>query len=67
MSKFVVKKDGELFTYSNYEDIRTDFDHVIEFSPTMPEPPHNEEQHQEMEKWGDRLAILMEKERASSN
>lgn len=67
MSKFVVKKGGELFTYTNYEDIPLDFDHVIEFSPDMPEPPHTEEQHEEMEKWGDRLANLMEIERAISN
>ena len=67
MSKFVVKKSGKLFTYNNYEDIPHDFDHVIEFNPTVPEPPHTEEQHEEMEKWGDRLAVLMEIERARSN
>ena len=67
MSKFVVKKGGELFTYTNFEDIPLDFDHVIEFSPDMTEPPHTEEQHEEMEKWGDRLADLMEIERAISN
>jgi len=67
MSKFIVKKDGELLTYTKYEDIPSSFDHVIEFMPTMPEPPHTDEQHAEMEQWGDRLAELMERERASSN
>jgi hypothetical protein len=67
MSKFVVKKNGELLTYTSYEDIPSNFDHVIEFMPTMPEPPHTEEQHEEMEKCSDRLAELMERERASSN
>ena len=56
-----------MVTYTNYEDIPLDFDHVIEFSPDMPEPPHTEEQHEEMEKWGDRLADLMDIERAIRN
>ena len=67
MSKFVVKKNGELLTYTEYDSIPSNFDHVIEFSPTMPEPPHTDEQHEEMELWNGRLEKLMEIERASSN
>ena len=59
--------DGELNTYTKYEDIPEDFDHVIEFKPEIPEPPHTEEQHEEIEQWNLRLQKLMEKERASSN
>jgi hypothetical protein len=63
----VIIVDGELNTYTKYEDIPEDFDHVIEFKPEIPEPPHTEEQHEEIEQWNLRLQNLMEKERASSN
>lgn len=59
--------NGELNTYTEYEDIPETFDHVIEFSPEVPPPPHTEEQHEEIDKWNFRLQALMEKERASSN
>ena len=67
MHKFVVMKNNELFTYTNYEDIPLDFDHVIEFNPTIPPEPHTEEQHKEIEQWPARLEKLMEIERARSN
>jgi len=67
MHKFVIKVNGILETYTNYDDIPDTFDHVIEFSPEVPEPPHTEEQHEEIDKWNFRLQALMEKERASSN
>jgi len=65
----VVKRNGVLETYTEYEDIPLDFDHVIEFKPTVPEPPHTEEQHEEIEQWNNRLQDLMKRERenASSN
>jgi hypothetical protein len=65
--KFVIMVNGELNTYTEYEDIPETFDHVIEFSPEVPPPPHTEEQHDEIDKWNFRLQALMEKERASSN
>ena len=65
--KFVVKRNGELLTYTQYADIPKDFDHVILFEPEVPEPPHTEEQHDEIEQWNDRLKELMEIEYASSN
>jgi len=67
MHRFVIKVNGELNTYTKYEDIPEDFDHVISFKPEIPEPPHTEEQHEEIEQWNLRLQKLMEKERASSN
>jgi len=67
MHKFVIKVNGELKTYTQYEDIPEKFDHVIEFSPEVPPPPHTEEQHEEIDKWNFRLQALMEKERARSN
>ena len=65
--KFVVKRNGILETYTEYDDIPNDFDHVISFEPEVPEPPHTEEQHDEIEQWNDRLKELMEIEHARSN
>ena len=66
MHEFVVMKNNQLFTYTNYEDIPLDFDHVIKFRPQIPEGPHTEEQHEEIEQWNTKLQRLMEIERASS-
>jgi hypothetical protein len=65
--EFVVKRNGVLETYVNYDDIPTDFDHVIKFLPEIPPEPHTEEQHEEIEKWPARLQKLMEIENARSN
>ena len=65
--EFVIKRNGVLETYTEYEDIPDNFDHVIKFVPEIPEPPHTDEQHEEIESWNDRLQALMEKERARSN
>lgn len=67
MHRFVIMKNNELFTYTNFEDIPLDFDHVIEFNPEVPPEPHTEEQHEEIEQWPARLERLMEIERARSN
>jgi hypothetical protein len=66
MHKFVVMKNNELFTYTNFEDIPSDFDHMIEFLPEIPPEPHTEEQHQEIQQWNGKLQQLMEIERARS-
>ena len=65
--EFVLLIDGELKTYTSYEDIPEVFDNVIKFVPEIPEPPHTEEQHEEIENWNDKFQKLMEKERARSN
>ena len=67
MHEFVFKINGKLVTVNSWEDVPNTFDHVIKFAPEVPEPPHTEEQHEEMNKWNDRLQTLMEKERASNN
>jgi hypothetical protein len=68
LHKFVIMVNGELKTYTNYDDIPETFDHVIEFIPDVPEPPHTEEQHDDIDKWTFRLHELMEREKyASSN
>jgi len=66
MHEFVVKRKGKLETYTEYEDIPDDFDHVIRFLPEVPEGPHTEEQHAEIATWNDKLQQLMEIERARS-
>ncbi len=65
--EFVLLVKGELKTYTNYEDIPDKFDNVIKFIPEIPDGPHSHNEHEEIEKWNERLQLLMEKERASSN
>ncbi len=69
MAEFVFRKGTELITYTNWEYVPTnlDFDHVIKFIPDIPSAPHTGEEHEEMEKWNERLQTLMEIENASSN
>ena len=66
MHKFVVMKNNAMHTYTDYDAIPNDFDHVIEFLPEVPEGPHTEEQHEEIEQWNRKLQKLMEIERAGS-
>ncbi len=69
MHEFVIKDKGQLVTYTEYEAIPNEFDHVIKFLPEVPPEPHTEEQHKEIEQWNIKLQELMKKERsyASSN
>ncbi len=69
MHKFVIKEKGKLVTYTQYDEIPNEFDHVIEFAPEVPPEPHTEEQHEEIEQWNTKLQELMKRERyyASSN
>jgi hypothetical protein len=65
-SKFVIMKSGELHTYTEYDEIPTEFEHVIEFSPEIPPPPHSDEEHEILEQWHHKFLKLMEIEYASS-
>jgi hypothetical protein len=60
--EFVVLLNGELKTYTKYEDIPERFDNVIRFIPKIPEPPHTHEQHEEIDSWNERLQELMKRE-----
>ena len=51
MHEFVIKDKGQLITYTEYEAIPNEFDHVIKFLPEVPPEPHTEEQHEEIEQW----------------
>ena len=66
--EFVVLRKGVLETYNKYEDIPENFDHIIKFLPDIPDGPHTDEQHEEIESWNEKLQELLKKERnASSN
>jgi len=65
--EFVFIIDGETKYFSDFRDIPEDFDHVIKFVPEIPDGPHTDHQHDEIDEWNQRLQKLMEKERARSN
>jgi hypothetical protein len=67
MHRFVVMRNGELETYTEFEAIPRDFEHVIEFAPEIPPGPHTDQQHEEIEQWNDRLQELMRIEHARSS
>lgn len=65
--RFVIMISGRLQEFDRYDDIPDAFDHVIEFSPEIPPPPHTEAQHQEIGRWHDLFLELMRREHASSS
>ena len=65
--EFVILLNGELVTYTRYEDIPERFDNVIRFIPEIPEPPHTHEQHEEIDSWNGRLQELMKRETNGRN
>jgi hypothetical protein len=68
-NEFVIKTDGKLETYTEFDSIPNKFDHIIKFAPEVPEPPHSDEQHKEIESWNTKLQELIKRENsyASSN
>ena len=62
MHKFVFLINEELKTFTTWESIPDDFDHIIEFVPEIPDGLHTHEQHEEIEKWHKRLQMLIDKE-----
>ena len=64
---FKIMVNRKVNTYSRYEDIPEVIDHVIVFDPEIPPPPHNKQDHDEIDLWKDRFKDLMERERASSS
>ena len=60
--EFVILNNGKLETYTNFNDIPEIFDNVIKFVPEVPEPPHTDEQHEEMEQWPNKLKQLIQRE-----
>jgi hypothetical protein len=64
--RFVIMHNNQLSEYAEYEQIPSEFDHVIEFAPEVPPGPHTDQQHQEIDQWQIKFEKLMEIEYASS-
>ena len=47
--EFVIREGSAIITYEDFDEIPMEFDNLISFKPIAPEPPHSEEDHQEME------------------
>lgn len=62
-SKFVVKRNGVLEEYSDFNKIPWDFDHLICFKPELPPLPHTEEEHKLLNEWNNKLQALIKIER----
>ena len=62
---FVILKDNKRLKFTNFDDIPSSFNHLISFVPDYPEPPHTEEQHEEMSTYQSKLRELLN--RASGN
>jgi hypothetical protein len=60
--KFTILIDGNLVTYDKYEDIPESFENLIEFIPEIPDGPHTEDQHEEIDQWNSKLKELMQRE-----
>ena len=61
--EFVIREGSAIITYEDFDEIPMEFDNLISFKPTAPEPPHSEEDHQEMDTYNAKLQELMKRER----
>ncbi len=57
--RFVVRVEGGLKTYNDYNEIPSNIEDVISFEPDVPLGPHTPEEHEEIEHWQYRLQLLM--------
>lgn len=64
--RFVIMQDDQLYEYTEYDQIPSAFDHVIEFAPEIPPGPHTDQDHEEIAQWPIKFERLMEIEYASS-
>ena len=60
--KFVVRIGRDILIFNTYEEIPQSFDNLIEFNPDIPEEPHTEEEHQELDTLNDMLPALLRRE-----
>tara|TARA_B100000287_G_C20233295_1_gene623006 strand:- start:66 stop:299 length:234 start_codon:yes stop_codon:yes gene_type:complete len=60
---FTISDNGKLVTYNRLGDVPDTFDFLIKYEPTIPEPPHNQEQHDAMELYPTYLANLLTREK----
>lgn len=64
--EFIVMIDRKLVTYTNFDDIPEQIEHVIKFLPDVPvedpETGHTVEEHEFMDTFTPKLQELMERE-----
>jgi len=60
--KFVVLLDGQVVTYTKFEDIPEKFDNLTEFRPDEPPSPHSHEDHELLATFNDKFKELMLRE-----
>ena len=65
IGKFTILKDKRVLKFTDFDEIPMSFNHVVSFEPDYPEPPHTEEQHEEMSTYQSKLEELLN--RASGN
>lgn len=63
MHRFTIKDKDQLLTFNNFYDIPEEYDHLIEFKPYMPPPPHTDIEHEEIESWVPKFKQLVERQR----
>lgn len=61
--RFVIKDKEVLYSFNKFEDIPEVFDHLIEFLPYMPPPPHTHEEHEEIDSWMPRFQDILNRQR----
>ena len=61
--EFVIREGSAIITYEDLDEIPMEFDNLISFKPTAPEPPHSEEVHKVMDTYNAKLQELMKRER----
>jgi hypothetical protein len=60
---YVIRNEGELVEFSDWDDIPIEFDALIRFEPEVPPPPHTDEQHEELERVHDKFKEIFSRER----
>jgi len=59
---FQVLMNGEVVTYTDYDEIPDQYDNLIRFAPEIPPEPHTEEQHEWIESLPEYMNELMKRE-----
>ena len=63
--RFDIIFKGKIQTYTEFEDMPAEFEHLVAFLPEIPPPPHTTEQHAEIDSWQDKFNQLMGRAYAS--
>lgn len=63
--RFDIILNGKIQSYTEFESIPDEFEHLVAFLPEIPPPPHTAEQHAEIDTWQDKFNQLMRRANAS--